>query len=280
MDHEDDPESYIVVKEEDILPPSPTLKAEVKDSSPGCSSSSGTRRRAHGSVETAFCVAPYCHNSFERDGHRGIRFFRFPRHDRELALRWRQRINRLGPDGQLWQPAYKDTLCSAHFVTGKKSRNPQHVDYVPSLFSSDDREKRVNATQRLVRRLKRTAPTPDPDLDDLVPYVESAEPVEPLESPMEVLTQAAHKLFCRRRPSSRVQNEAFWSEFLAFSQLEPYQTPEAKVYLSFFKLKWRQGVTMGVMNQLYNCLDHLHQHLFQHSLKVGMQLPEDIPIGQ
>ena len=33
-----------------------------------------------------------------------------------------------------WSPQEWDRLCSVHFVSGKSSKNPRDVDYVPSVF--------------------------------------------------------------------------------------------------------------------------------------------------
>ena len=79
-----------------------------------------------------YCAAVGCHHCTKRDGPKGIYFYRFPA-DQERRQRWLSRVSRLD-NGAPWKPNSNSRLCSAHFVNGKKSDDPQDIDYVPSVF--------------------------------------------------------------------------------------------------------------------------------------------------
>uniref|UniRef100_A0A8C4HIU4 THAP domain-containing protein 1 n=1 Tax=Dicentrarchus labrax TaxID=13489 RepID=A0A8C4HIU4_DICLA len=52
-----------------------------------------------------------------------------------------------------WYPGTETWICGSHFVSGKKSDDPLHPDYVPSLFSftsTADRTRAVNHLERYV----------------------------------------------------------------------------------------------------------------------------------
>ena len=88
------------------------------------------RKKSGGS----YCAAVGCSNNQLRDRPRGIQFYRFPV-DPARRERWFIRLNRRDPSGALWTPRSDATrLCSAHFVSGKKSQDPNDVDFLPSVF--------------------------------------------------------------------------------------------------------------------------------------------------
>ena len=72
------------------------------------------------------CVAVGCTNRSENGSK--LSFYRFPA-DSERRLKWVAAIQRKN-----WEPSNYSWICSAHFVSGKKSEDPLSPDYVPSLF--------------------------------------------------------------------------------------------------------------------------------------------------
>ena len=60
---------------------------------------------------------------------RGISFYRFPA-DPEKRAKWVAAVRR-----ENWEPKKSSWICSAHFVSGKKSEDALSPDYVPSVFS-------------------------------------------------------------------------------------------------------------------------------------------------
>nr|XP_047129323.1 uncharacterized protein LOC124809319 [Hydra vulgaris] len=80
------------------------------------------------------CCAFGCSNRRSTQNE-GLSFYRIPTMETErkseLRLRWIAAIRR-----EKWsETAIKSArICSAHFVTGKKSNDSLHVDYVPSVF--------------------------------------------------------------------------------------------------------------------------------------------------
>ena len=74
----------------------------------------------------ACCAAVGCKNRKKKGS--GISFFRFPQ-DSARRKQWVASMRRAQ-----WTPRDWDRLCSAHFVSGRPSRSPREVDYVPSVF--------------------------------------------------------------------------------------------------------------------------------------------------
>lgn len=73
------------------------------------------------------CCAINCKNRFNKSSQ--ISFYRLPK-SKEKRRKWIAAIGRID-----WDPTTETWLCSSHFVSGKKSNDPQHPDYVPSIFS-------------------------------------------------------------------------------------------------------------------------------------------------
>ena len=72
-------------------------------------------------------------------------FYRFPT-ENDRRRRWISAINRKD-----WRPTQYSYVCSAHFVSGKKSDDPVSPDYVPSMFKhvgSPFKRKRVSDYQK------------------------------------------------------------------------------------------------------------------------------------
>ena len=73
------------------------------------------------------CCAIGCTNRYHEGC--GLSFYRFPA-DRSRRNKWLAAIKRKD-----WQPSDYSWVCSAHFVSGKKSDDPLSPDYVRSVFT-------------------------------------------------------------------------------------------------------------------------------------------------
>lgn len=85
------------------------------------------------------CCAVGCTNRHQKGS--GLSFYRFPVAS-DRRSQWIAAVRR-----ENWQPNEYSWVCSAHFVSGKKSDDPLSPDYVPSLFNH------VKSPQK--RRVKR-----------------------------------------------------------------------------------------------------------------------------
>ena len=72
------------------------------------------------------CCAVGCSNVYKKGS--GISFYRFPT-DAERRSKWIAAVGRKD-----WSPMENSWICSKHFVTGTKSKNPLAPNYVPTLF--------------------------------------------------------------------------------------------------------------------------------------------------
>ena len=93
------------------------------------------------------CCAFGCTNRY----HKGTKlsFYRFPA-DRERRSKWIAALKR-----EDWQPSEHSWVCSAHFVSGKKSDDPLSPDYIPSVFSfvkTPEKRKAKRAVERYEQR--------------------------------------------------------------------------------------------------------------------------------
>ncbi|XP_077529055.1 uncharacterized protein LOC144141335 [Haemaphysalis longicornis] len=79
------------------------------------------------------CSAINCSGASEK----GQRMFRFPWHA-QRKMKWAVAVKRTTTKGALWMPGVGARLCQVHFVTGAPSKDPHHVDYVPSLFTYNE----------------------------------------------------------------------------------------------------------------------------------------------
>ena len=101
------------------------------------------------------CSAVECSNSRLRDSSRGIKFYRFPK-DTIRRNRWITLVNRKEPSGSLWNPDTYSRLCSEHFLSGKKSEEPDDPDYEPSIFGTRHvKPKKPSDLARFNRRKRR-----------------------------------------------------------------------------------------------------------------------------
>lgn len=74
------------------------------------------------------CVVPGCSFRSGTNAISTIRTFTFPKDATRRAI-WTQAIRRDG-----WQAKCKSAVCSKHFVEGKPSDDPNHPDWIPSVF--------------------------------------------------------------------------------------------------------------------------------------------------
>ena len=65
-------------------------------------------------------------------------FYRFPAHPEERRRRWIAALHRQRKDGSFWSPGPGCRVCSDHFISGKKSDDPLHPDYVPTQRLGQD----------------------------------------------------------------------------------------------------------------------------------------------
>ncbi|XP_038063173.1 THAP domain-containing protein 11-like [Patiria miniata] len=94
------------------------------------------------------CVVVRCKH--RKTAGSGISFYRFPT-DEERRQKW---INAIKCEPG-WMPNDGSRLCSAHFISGKQSRNPLSPDYVPSVFpdtTSPDKKRKRTALERFEKR--------------------------------------------------------------------------------------------------------------------------------
>ncbi|KAM9367033.1 THAP domain-containing protein 1-like [Symphorus nematophorus] len=92
------------------------------------------------------CCAIKCTNRFDKDSE--LSFHRVPK-AKEKRGKWIAALQRdnLNPDTEAW-------VCGRHFVSGKKSDDPLHPDYVPSLFSFTSTADRMRAVINLEKYLQ------------------------------------------------------------------------------------------------------------------------------
>nr|XP_050032323.1 uncharacterized protein LOC126528488 [Dermacentor andersoni] len=75
------------------------------------------------------CVVPGCSRRSGTNLLSQVRTFRFPREsDRRDA--WIAAVRR-----DKWVPTNNSQICSAHFIQGRPSSDPTHLDYVPTIFA-------------------------------------------------------------------------------------------------------------------------------------------------
>ncbi|KAM6992321.1 uncharacterized protein LKV04_008373 [Tautogolabrus adspersus] len=95
------------------------------------------------------CCVLSCKNTFTKDS--ALHFHRIPR-DPETRRKWLSAIRRNN-----WNPVKEKWICGCHFVSGKRSYDPRHPDYVPSLFQYTSTAGRVQAAKNLKSYLQRKA---------------------------------------------------------------------------------------------------------------------------
>ena len=78
------------------------------------------------------CVVVDCYNHHQMGG--GINFYHFPAEDLERRRKWISFASRKNEDESPWEPADGDRVCSAHFISGKKSDDAGDPDFVPSIY--------------------------------------------------------------------------------------------------------------------------------------------------
>eukprot|EP00058_Branchiostoma_floridae_P006248 XP_002591736.1 hypothetical protein BRAFLDRAFT_58953 [Branchiostoma floridae] len=107
------------------------------------------------------CAAVGCHN--RKNPGTSESFYRFPREEPRRG-KWIAAVRRVD-----WQPTDSSRLCSAHFISGKKSEDPVSPDYVPSIFDyvpSHVKRKRHCDLDTYEHRQKSAESTPQPSDPD------------------------------------------------------------------------------------------------------------------
>ena len=69
----------------------------------------------------------HCVNRFQIRS--GIGFYVFPV-DSERKQHWVRAISQ-----DRWEPKLTDRLCGEHFVSGRPSKNPEDIEYMPAVFN-------------------------------------------------------------------------------------------------------------------------------------------------
>jgi len=78
------------------------------------------------------CVVVDCYNHHQTRG--GISFYCFPVDNLERRRKWISFVSRQNEDGSPWESADGDRVCSAHFISGKKSDDAGDPDFVSSVY--------------------------------------------------------------------------------------------------------------------------------------------------
>ena len=78
---------------------------EVPDRAGAGSPVGGARKKVR-KTGGHYCCVVGCHNNLYADGPRGIKFYRFPKIEKqpERHEKWITKVNRLNPDGSQWRP--------------------------------------------------------------------------------------------------------------------------------------------------------------------------------
>ena len=95
------------------------------------------------------CVAVGCANRSKKGSK--LSFYRFPA-DVDRRQKWIAAVKR-----KSWQPSEYSWICSAHFISGRKSDDSLSPDYVPSVFEhvpSPEKRRKVRDLKAYCRRKK------------------------------------------------------------------------------------------------------------------------------
>ena len=77
------------------------------------------------------CCVVGCTNRTSKNP--SLKFYRFPA-EAIRRSKWVRAVNRVRPDGSLWEPGHGDRICSSHFTSGEKVDDPLHPGFCPSLL--------------------------------------------------------------------------------------------------------------------------------------------------
>ena len=103
------------------------------------------------------CSAFGCTNHKKKKNKPG--FFRFPNNNPERRRKWIQACKRVNKDGTPWEPKGKNVyLYGEHFITKRPSTDPDHPDYIPSvfIFKKECQESKVRRFESAKKREKST----------------------------------------------------------------------------------------------------------------------------
>lgn len=97
------------------------------------------------------CAAYGCSNHNMKENKPG--FFRFPNNNPDRRKRWVIACKRVNKDGSMWNPQGKNVyLCGEHFISKRPSTNPDHPDYIPSVFVYAQQPEGINSSR--IRRFE------------------------------------------------------------------------------------------------------------------------------
>ena len=95
-----------------------------------------------------YCCVKDCHS---RQGRDDVRFFSFPKKNKEQFEKWTIRVKR-----ENFVPNAFTVICGHHFVKGKPDVSPDSPDFAPSIFPTlHCKAKKVSDLQRYNRAAKR-----------------------------------------------------------------------------------------------------------------------------
>ena len=105
-----------------------------------------------------YCCAIGCNHN-DKTHKDKVNFYRFPTQKSHPVQRdlWIRSVRRRNPDGSKWEPRPYHRLCSAHFVSGQKSRDPLNPDFRPTIFGTHHVKKAKTDLDRFKRHVLRNA---------------------------------------------------------------------------------------------------------------------------
>ncbi|XP_074528919.1 uncharacterized protein LOC141798016 [Halichoeres trimaculatus] len=217
------------------------------------------------------CCLPFCTSNKIKNP--SLKFYLIPNRSTEprRRTRWLQAIRREDKFGRLWDPKSKHVyVCSQHFITGLKTEDTAHPDYIPSLFPNRKANSPDKALKRFERRRKREdakseahpaciqpeAPSPEaPSPEAQSPEAQSPE-AQSLEAPSPLQNLEREQLYDEITNLRRERDQALKERDDVIRQLEASKFSADTVRGNDSKCKLMTGLSWTVF-------DTLHQYLVQ-----------------
>ena len=102
------------------------------------------------------CCAIDCVSRYNK--RKGVKLFRVPS-GKSVACKKKRRAWIRAIRRKNWAPNKHSRICSLHFISGRPSKGPNNLDYVPTIVSftnhSTERDEETTATSRHDRYLRR-----------------------------------------------------------------------------------------------------------------------------